>query len=279
MIDHRRLQRTLFRMQADRVFAADILAGHKEALESTDLDAQDLVLLEGVDLAALSADPGDRRRTQVLGNVASEFMLSLAAAASSTQPSGLMDRFLSSREFHAAVRADERFPFAFARYARARLAERNDRPALAVLALEEHLARLRREARSPAAPIVLEPGFLVLAPTSRIVSLPRGTLDWCDALQASLESQAPLPEPPDLGSGEESALLCPVPNAKRRTPHALVEVRAERLEPPADELLLLAQRPLSPVERAHYARRHQVEPEELEEFLAGFVEEGVLRRG
>ncbi len=279
MIDHRRLQRALFRMQADPAFAADVLAGSRDAVESTDLDAQDLALLTSVDPAALSADPGGKRRAQVLGNVASEFVLSLAAAASSTHESGLLDRFLTSAEFHAAVRADGPFPFAFASYARARLAELDDRPALAVLALEEHLARLRRDARSPAAPIALHPGFIVLAPTSRIVSLPRGTLDRCDALQAALESRSPLPEPEGLGAGEESALLSPVPNAERRSPHALVEVRAERLEPPADELLRLAERPLAPVERARYARHHQVEPEELEEFLAGFVAEGVLRRG
>ena len=56
-------------------------------------------------------------------------------------------------------------------------------------------------------------------------------------------------------------------------------MQLERLEPPADELMLRAARTLSCVERAAFAREHGAEPDDLEAFLAPFVDEGVLVTG
>ncbi len=279
MTDTRSLQRTLFRMQADATFARDVFAGSAEALATTDLGSQDLTLLCALDPAGVSADPFEKRRTQLLGNLATEFLLTLAAANRSGEHEDLLETFPRSREFHAAVRRGDRLPFAFAHHARRRLEELSDhggaQAALAVLELEESLARLRRESAIEAR-LELASGFVQLAPTSRILDLPRGTLGWCDELQASLENGEPLARAPQgLGAGREAALLCVVPT-ERRAPRALLEVRAELLEPPADELLRLTERPFGPDERLDYARRRGVALEELEAFLHDFVVEGVL---
>ncbi len=157
----------------DAAFAQAVLAGQAEAVASTGLVDGDLALLRVVDPAALSADPGGKRRAQVLGNAASEFTLSLTAAAH--RISDLLDAFPSAPEFHAAIAEDGRLPLAFAAYGIRRAAERDQRELLAVLELEAAMARLRRSSPSPHPPgedrssgaAVAVVGALVLAPTTR----------------------------------------------------------------------------------------------------------------
>ena len=94
-----------------------------DAVRSTGLGEDDLGLLLAIEPTGLGADPGGRRREQLIGNVASEFTLTLAAAAKEDVGATLLDGFLTSPEFHHAVTLDLRFPLAFGAYARRRLAE------------------------------------------------------------------------------------------------------------------------------------------------------------
>jgi hypothetical protein len=88
--DTRKIQRTLFRMQCDAAFARQLFAGDAAASASTGLDHGDLALLRALDPDCVAADPGGKRRTQVLGNVASEHTATLAAAALEAESADLL---------------------------------------------------------------------------------------------------------------------------------------------------------------------------------------------
>ena len=181
MSDHRRLQRTLFRMQADAGFARAILGRDEAALATTGLEGDDLALLEAVDAPSLTADPGGKRRTQIAGNAASEYLLTLVLAARERQGKDFLDGFLTSPEFHGAMAADGRLPLAFGAYA-TRWAEEHAAAGVGALAaLERAMAALRRDARA-AAPR-LNPGDVQLSPCAAVVRVPSGTLAWSVALR------------------------------------------------------------------------------------------------
>jgi hypothetical protein len=273
--DHRALQRTLFRMQADADFASALLAGERDAVASTGLAGSDLELLDGVDPAALRADPGAKRRIQIAGNAASEFTLSLAAAGARPESAGLLDGFLGAPEFHRAMAAGTPLPLAFGAYGMRR-ADELDSPDLgALVRLETAMARLRRDARAG-----LEPrppaGAVQLSARAAVVSLPGGTLEGSLALRDAVEGDGAATGVEVDGDATETLLLCASAPPHR---HALPQVDVELLLPPADALLARASEPLSPAERADYARAHGAEPADLERFLDGFVADGVLARG
>jgi len=272
--DHRRLQRTLFRMQADPDFARALLSGDETARATTGLAAEDLALLEEADEAALGADPGGKRRTQIAGNAASEYLLTLGVAARTQDGPGFLQGFLRSPEFHAALIEDGRLPLYFGEYALRWAAERSLRELGAVATLERDMAHLRRAAR--AEPPRPGPGEIQLAATASVVRLPGGTLEWSAALRAALDAGRAIPAPA-LAIDELETLLLHVAGPPR--PHGLGDVRLELLEPPADELLLGAATPVARPERAAFARAHGAEPEDLEAFLAPLVAEGVLVAG
>ena len=286
-------------MQADPAFAASIQAGDARTVAATGLAEDELGLLRHLDPAAVSADPGGKRRTQIAGNAASEFVLTLAAA--SRHADDLLEGFLTSPEFHAAIANDGRLPLAFADHA-ARCAKAWDDPPLrGVLALERALVELRREAqrfaptipsphppmgeptpgdRHPRAPVSEKPadGEIFLAPTARLVRLPRGTFEATQALRAALDAGRELPPLPgtEPDAGPETVLCFARPPFSA---HRLPEVHAELLAPPTDTLFERARVPLSREARAALAAEHGAAPEDLEALLAGFVEEGALLRG
>jgi len=271
MTRHRELQRTLFRMQADAGFARAILAGDEDALATTGLADTDRKLLTDVDARGLSADPGGTRRTQIAGNAASEFLLTLAVAARSERGARLLDAFLESPQFHEAMASNGRLPLAVGEFA-LRWAD-EDRELAALVALEREMAGLRRRAGATAPR--LNPGEVQLSPAASVVELPSGTLAWSVLVRAALDGgrEAPLTE---LSPDAVEAVLLHAPTVH---PHRLADVRLELLEPPADELMLRADHPLSVEERAAFARANGAEPADLEAFLAPFVDEGVLVAG
>jgi len=272
MTAHRELQRTLFRMQVDASFARAILAGDENALATTGLADADLALLRNVDARGISADPGGTRRMQIAGNAASEYLLTLAVAARGPRGAKLMDAFLGSPEFHAAMAANGRLPLAFGEFA---VGWAGDDHALAALvALERGMASLRRAVGATASR--LSPGEVQLSPAAQVLELPSGTLAWSALVREALDAgrQAPLTE---LPRDAVETILLHVPEAPH--PHRLANVRLELLQPPADELMRLASHPLPRAARAAFARAHGAEPAELEAFLAPFVEEGVLVAG
>jgi hypothetical protein len=268
-VNHRTVQRALFRMQLDPQFAARIAARDPEAARSAGLGPDELALLSGADACALSADREGRRREQFLRNVAGEFALSLAAAA---RPE-LLAEFPASAEFHAAVAADGSLPLAFARHLAART---RAAPALvrALIELEGALARLRRVARSSP---VLAAGEVALAPWVELLAVPAGTLAAAELLRAALDRGDPTPFAVEVSEAASELLLL------RRTPEpppfGLPGVELEELAPALADLLARAAAPLGREARVAYARAVEVAPEELEDVVAGLVADRVLVAG
>lgn len=272
MTAHRELQRTLFRMQADASFARAIFAAEPDALATTGLAADDLALLTAVDPRAVRADPGGKRRAQIAGNATSEYLLTLAVAA--RDGGDFLNAFLAAPEFHAALAANGRLPLAFGDFAARYAQERADAPLAALVALEHGMASLRRAARRPGpAP---KTGDMRLSAAARTLELPSGTLAWSVALRAALDAgrAATLAE---LSAAATETVLLHLPEGAEL--HRLADVRLELLEPPADALMRRAANPLSPEERAAFARAHGAEPADLEAFLTPFIDEGVLVAG
>lgn len=287
----RSLQRTLFRMQADASFAEALLAGEEAAWDTTDLGQQEReLLLDGVDRSSLSADPGGKRRTQILGNVASEFTTSLAALAHDGR-ADLLDRFLAAPEFHEALRRDGRLPLAFGAYLSRRAREEGRSDWESLIELERGLVELRRSAWAASPPATPHPpgdcseprpvtesvgktqapSPLALTDRVRLLELPGGTHRQAQAWRQSLEGGA-APQP--LPAGEPETLL--LARGPDPGPHRLADVRVELLAPPANTLLADAGLLASPDARARFAAEQGATAEDLEAFLADFVIEGVL---
>jgi hypothetical protein len=242
-MNHRAVQRTLFRMQLD----PDFVPGAEDGL-----GAEELALLRRADPVALSADREGRRRAQFLRNVTEEFALSCAAGVPA-------EGFASSPELHDAVRADASLPLAFGRYA-----ERCSATGLpaqrALVVLELALARARREPRACVAPAA---GELALAPWAWLVSVPEGTLDLAARLRAALDGGEPVSALRLEPGGDETVLVL----AEREpAPFRLRAVEAELVSPDLAHLLASLERP----------RTRRALGGELDAVLAELRADGVL---
>lgn len=243
-IDHRRLQRTLFRMLLDPAFASTVREQGSEPW------------LARLDPCRLAADPGDRRQKQLLGNVALEFVNVVSTAPA--LPGGFLEGFLCSGEFHEAIAQDGPLPLAFARYA-ARVLP--DGPWRALLALETAMAELRRsDAPRGDAPA----GCWALAPSARVIELPQGTVAAAEALAQGQPCEAP-------GPGAERVLLAgsgpPCPD------------RPLKVEPLPDAIAeLLAAMPCGQRELSAFAIRHEAELDEVLSLVEDLARDGVLVR-
>lgn len=273
MTDHRKLQRALFRMQVDPTFARAVFAREDGAVASTGLQREDLALLLAVDPRAVAADPGDRRRTQILGNAASEYPASLAVGTTNARTRSLLHDFAAAPELHAALVRDEGLPLAFGDYAGGVANAAGDALLGALVALERALVlRRRRQAREPRP----APDELALSGRADVLSVPAGTHAAASALRTALE-RGSAPERPALGGGQEQLLLLA---AVRTSAFRLPEIGVERLEPPADKLFArLARGPLGAQERERFATAHGAELAQLDGYLQEFVAEGALVRG
>lgn len=272
MIDHRRMQRTLLRMQLDDGFARELLAGEPKALRSTGLGPRELGLLRSVDPVAVAADPLGRRRTQVLGNAASEYPLTVATAERAGALPGLFEGFGSSAELHAALRKEGRLPLAFGAYALRRAREAKQRALTSFAELELALARLRRG--SDLAP-ALRAGELGLGPRAALLELPAGTLARAERARAALDREELPPElarEPTEHDLERVLLL----RAPRASAHRLPEVAVELLSQAVASLLHFLSRPRDAAARAGFARTQGAAPHELELFTAELLADGVL---
>ena len=256
-MDHRRVQRTLFRMQLDPDFAARLRAGQAEA--SCGLEAEELLLLRSADPAAVSADRDGKRRAVFLANVASEFPLSLEAGL-------CVDGFTGSEEFHAAVRADRSLPLALARYA-LRCSAAQPRPLRALVTLEGALARARRELRPCRAPA---PGEVALAPGVSLEVLPAGTLALAERIREALDAGKRTPALA-LDTAPEETLL--VRSAPASRPLGLREVEVEHASPALAALLCAA---CEPVARATLAAALSTDRAELDPVIDELIADRVL---
>ena len=265
-------------MQMDPSFALALRAGDEAAVQATGLAAQDVELLRAADPAGISADPGGRRRTQVLGNATSEFRLSLGLLAGEESARDVVSRFPASAEFHESVRRDRSLPLAFAAYARRRVESLPGVERLAagaVLALETAMARARR--RSPATdPSELRADEVRLSPRASLLKLPAGTLALAAVLRDELDLETGAERPAPSTDELESVLILSRREGRRRSSQ---ELHVERLEPPSDRLLERARRPLGASDRSAFAREVGASTQELEGFVDGLVADGVLLRG
>ena len=276
-MNHRALQRTLFRMQIDPAFCAAIVSADEDALASTDLGLHERALLAAADPRGIRADQGGKRRLQVLGNATSEYALTLAAAAQEGRFENVLADFAASRELHRAVIDDQPLAIAFGDFALRLFQVHADASRFALATLERELALLRR-GDAPHADASVPKDALGLAAGARVLRLAAGTHALAAELRAALDAGT-LPERISSvsPSAKEAVLLSRV---GRRPAFGLAEVRAEPLDPPADGLFLrLSDGPLSVTERAEVAQEAGASAADLEAFLQSFVDEGVLRRG
>jgi hypothetical protein len=275
-VNHRGLQRALFRMQLDPGFAARLRSGDRAAANSTRLDPAELEWLRAADPAAVSADREGLRRAQLLRNLAGELALSLAAA----RESDWLATFPASDHFHRAIAQDAPLPLAFAEYLAERVASRS---ALvrSLVELELTLARARRGLRSAARAGV--PGRrasaagLVLAPSAWLVDLADGTFAWASALREALDRGARLPDAPrGLPAGARETVLIAADEPPARS--LLRPVRSERLEPAVADFLRECARGLDARGIAGFCAAHGLEAEAVERVVEELVAEGVLQR-
>jgi len=256
-MDHRKIQRTLFRMQLDPAFAARLRSSVPEAIAG--LGAAEVDLLRGADPTAVSADRDGKRRAQFLANVAGEFALSTAAGLD-------VEGFTASAEFHEAVSTNRSLPLAVAGYAR-RCTRAQSGALRALVALEAALARARRALRECRAP---GPGEIALAPWAFLEVLPAGTLALAAALRAALDKgEAPLPCA--LADAPDETLL--VRAAPAITPFRLRSVEVEHTSPALAALLRAA---LEPVTRSMLATTLSLDTAELDPVLDELIAERVL---
>jgi hypothetical protein len=256
-MDHRRVQRALFRMQLDPEFAKRLRAGDAQA--SRGLGEGELGLLRDAAASGVSADRDGKRRAQFLSNVSSELPLSRAAGLR-------VDGFTESPEFHEAVSADASLPLALARYA-IRCSASGPRGLRALVTLESALARARRGLRSCRTP---RSGERVLAPEVTLEDVPAGTLALAARLREALDDGQPTPA---LALNDESAETLLLRSAPSSRPLGLREVEVERVSPALGALLRAA---LEPTTREALEAATGSTSAELAPILDELVADGVL---
>jgi hypothetical protein len=289
VIDHRRVQRTLFRMQLDPEFAAAMRSG---AASEPGLGPAERDLLLTASPEALRADRNARRRAQVLGNVASEYVLTLSEAAAGPLGAGFVDRFPASVEFHVAIREERPLPLAFGAWAERCAGEAGAPVAAALASLEAAMARARREPRPAATPRASE---IALSERAWLLRLPEGAFDHAQQVRAALDAgvapppasavlsaraaewlRAPRERGAEGGAGVETVLLVAEKASGR---HRLRAVLPECLEPAAASLLYEAREPLSDSSLARLVASRAWSAADVAEFVDALVADGVLRRG
>jgi len=270
-LDHRSLQRSLFRMQHDPGFAARLRSGDAEAVASTRLGARELGWLRSADPDAVAADRGGRRAAQLLRNVASEFRLCARVGPRGDAAGAWVEAFPRSPLFHRAVSRDESLPLAFAAWAEALAKDAPSELFRALVALEVEMARARRELRPVASP---GPGEVVLSAAAHLLELPAGT----HAAAAALAGGAALGAAQVDSAAREVVLIAADLRDDARFGR-LRSVRVEPLAPRVAALLRLARAPQGAAARRAFAQHHEVDAAELEAVVDDYVAEGVLRRG
>ncbi len=271
--DHRRLQRSLFRMQLSPSFAAALRARDPECIRSTGLNDADLELLLALDPAGVSADPGGRRQGQLLGNCSGEFMASVFAAEVWFGFEDVMPSFLGAEEFHSAIANDTSLPLAFGDYLARTLTGGAYASLHELLRLQRALAAARR---SEFPSVQVSPGEWRLAPGAQLLELAAGTLGWLAELGRVLEGAEAPSHAAKLGDEREWVLLSAAPKAGAQI---LADVQTELLQPTLRTLLLATRDGLVMEARDEMALRCAVSRAELDAFAEQLAREGVLLLG
>jgi len=292
-------------MQRDAGFARAMLAQDPAAEATTGLTAPDLSLLLGLDPRALAADPGGRASSQLLGNSASEFKLSLAAAMGHTKLPAALGEFQTSAHFHRALMGEGRLPLAFGQFLLETAKSLGAGQLIGIIELELSMAWLRRAQASTSIPsphpprgnwppdrsapssvpeilpnlTVLPPGFARLAQGVRLLALPKGTFNWAMELQEAMDrGDTTCPKPGrETSSGAHEWVL--IQRTEPASAFQLPAVQPELLTAPTDALLKLCQTAASPAERRAFAEARGVTEEDLGAFLQGLVLDRILDLG
>jgi len=251
-------------MQIDSDFAGRVFEREPAALASTGLSDEDLAWIQAADPIAISADPGGRRLSQLLGNVVAEYVASVALFVERLELTDIVSAFASSPEFHSAIRFDHSLPVIFGAYAARRLEATPDATIDSILRLERVLVGARRGARAVPTPGERE---VVLAGRARLVDLLAGSFDTLGQLAAGASGAR------ELGPEAEQLLITtgPAPN-----PGALHSIDVEVLSASVGEVLRAAEVPLGPAGRKALAANRGVGADELAEFLRSLLGEGLL---
>jgi hypothetical protein len=276
-MDHRRLQRALFRMQHDPAFAARVRSGDETAAASTALGARELALLQAADPVALSADRDGRRADQLLRNVSSEFRLARAIGPDGSGSASWLGGYPGSAVFHDAVSAATPFALGFALFAERIAATAPSRLFRALVALEAAMARARRAAP---AQLSVAPGAVIRAGGVTLVDVPANTHAAAAALTAALDAGAPLPRiAPVVDPSEPETLLLVADLVADARFGRLRPLRVEPLTPLVAAFLRSAADPIDGPARAAFAAAHGLAPDDVEAVVRDYVADGVLRLG
>ena len=251
-------------MQIDADFAGRVFEREPAALASTGLSDEDLVCIHAADPIAVSADPGGRRISQLLGNVIAEYVASVALFVERLGLTDIVAAFASSPEFHAAIRFDRSLPVVFGAYAARRLEAKPDSTLDSILRFERVMVEARRGEREVVSP---GEGEIVLAGRARLAELLVGSFDAIGQLSDGSSGEL------KLGPGTEQLLITtgPAPH-----PGALHGVDVEVLSASVGEVLRAVEAPLDLAGRATLAANRDVGVEELGEFLRSLQGEGLL---
>lgn len=255
MIDHRLLQRTLFRAQMDPGFAAELFDGKDPAF----------ALLRQASRAGITADPRGTRRLQVLGNATLEFRLSLAGC---DDPHTRLEGFASSVEFHAAIEHDRPLPLAAGAYLCRVLADQAWPSALAKLELA--LAQVRRQDAGPQAP----PDCWQRASRAAVIDLPVGGLARAAEIQAALHAGNPCPANPAPPSEHIEPIL--VYARAGTNPWALADAIPEEVNEAVATLFRRAEQPLGAQALDTFAAEFDATASDLLPLMHEYRSEGAL---
>jgi hypothetical protein len=258
MIDHRRLQRTLFRAQMDPSFAAQLFEGSEP----------EHALIRQASRAGITADPRGTRRLQVLGNATLEFRLSLAGC---DDPLARLEDFASSVEFHAAIEHDLPLPLAAGAYLCRVLADQAWPSALAELELA--LAQVRRQNAGPQAP----PDCWQRASRAAVIDLPVGSVARAAEIQAALHAGKPCPENPAPPSEHLESIL--VYARAGTNPWALADAIPEEVNEAVAALFRRAEQPLDAQALDTFATEFDATASDLLPLMHEYRSEGALVYG
>jgi hypothetical protein len=230
-------------MLLDPRFAAAVRAG-----ASSGLDPAGERLVRDADPTLVAADPDGRRVQQLLGNVALELLHTVRAAPP------FLDDFPASPELHTAIRDDRPLPLAFAAFADRVLPEG---PWRALLTLDTAMAEVRRH-RGADPPR----GLVDLAPATRCLDLPDGTLAVAEALRNGIH-------PLSTGPGGEMVVI-----AGRGPPGLDRPLLIERVSDAIADLLISC--PLDQDAILAFMARHDAGRDDVIGLVDGLVADGVL---
>lgn len=274
MIDHRRLQRVLFRMQLDPHFCGALLAGEEKARQSSGLGDLELSWLRNAGRAAITADKDGKRTGQVLGNITLEYRTSIAVAAAVGAGDRFAEDFFADEIFHQAMMRGERLPIVFGRYA-ARRAQEAAHPLLVdAVEIDRTLVEARRANRACATPSPR--ARWRTAAHVRVIAVRDGTHEFLTNLRSAVDRGRradPIPSHLAHESKDKESLLV---TAKSVSRHRVRDVAVERLEPAVADLIGRAELGLDDLAIRELSERWDTPADDLMAFAQSLADDGIL---